>query len=322
MRLISEEHYKEEMNTLVLPDLDRRRTGGYFARKSGEELWYERFLADSPRGALVLVHGFTEGIDKFRETVWYFLQAGYHVWLLQQREHGKSYRSQANPEVVAIPDYRDLVKDLHAFVNGVVKKDPAAKNLPRVLFAHSMGGGVGACVLEQYPDDFEKAVLSSPMMEISAGSIPMWAAAAFAGVKKALGRGTDPMPGSKPFSETPDFENSCTNSRARYDYWFDVQKARREYQTCMLAVCTASQFLRLTRSVTDPKNTSAVKAEVLLLQAGKDNMVCPGGQETFIEGIGGHGRMVRFPEAKHEIYACTNDILEPYWKEILDFLET
>ena len=38
------------------------------------------------------------------------------------------------------------------------------------LFAHSMGGGIGALFLEKYQEYFEKAVLSSPMMEINTGN--------------------------------------------------------------------------------------------------------------------------------------------------------
>ena len=330
MEIISSAGYAQTMDNEVLPYLAARRQSGTFERKKGEPLYYEHFTADLPVATLVLVHGFTEGIDKFRETVFYFLTAGYHVWIFQQREHGKSFRSTGDPDLICIRDYQDLVEDLHAFVTTVVKKPQdktqgdtrkrLQEELPLYLFGHSMGGGVSACYLEQYPDDFSKAVLSSPMMALHSGGMPVWAGAAYAKLSILTGRAAAVLPGSLPFSGKPDFENSCTNCRERYEYWFREQKARRENQMCLTAVATAYQFLRLTRFVTDPKNTQRVKADVLLLQAGKDTMVAPGGQEKFIHQIGSRGKLVRFPDAKHEIYLGKDETLMRYWKEILAFL--
>ena len=76
---------------------------------------------------------------------------------------------------------------------------------------------------------------------------------------------------------------------------------------------TARQFLKLTKTATSPKNCAKVQADVLLVQAGKDTMVNPGGQETFLRQIGSHGRLFRMDHAKHEIYLGTDADLQVYW---------
>ena len=319
MEIIRSDGYARTMREEVLPFLDKKRQSGTFERKAGEPIYYEHFEADAPRAAVVLVHGFTEGIDKFRETALYFLMEGYSVWMLQQREHGRSFRSTGDQNLICIRNYKDLVEDLHYFVRQVVRKAPENQGMPLYLFAHSMGGGVGGCCLEMYPEDFEKAILSSPMMELNTGGTPIWAAAAYARLAIATGRGAMPMPGSAAFSGRPDFENSCTNCRERYEFWFEEQKARRENQMCVTAVATAYQFLQLIRYVVRPANIQRIKAQVLLLQAGDDNMVAPGGQEQFIRLFKG-GKLVKFPEAKHEIYMGTDETLRRYWNEIFAFL--
>ena len=321
MQLIKEEGYEKTMHDQVLPALMKRRTSGDFERIAGQKIHYRTYAADNPRADLVLVHGFTEGIDKFNEVVYYFLQEGFNVWQIQQRGHGKSYRLVKDPSLVHLDSYHDLLEDLHFFVSEIVDRTRTDPSLPTYYFGHSMGGGVGAAYLETWPDDFQKAILSSPMLELDSGNIPVWVASVFAHLMIGLGKGTNYMPGSTPFSKTPDFENSCSNCQARFDYWFRQACEHEEYQTNGSSISTALEFLRLTKYATNAKNCKNVKADVLLVQAGKDHMVKPGGQETFIRQIGDRGRLLRIETAKHEIYMCVNSDQEKYWDEVMGFLK-
>ena len=320
-QLIREDHYQESMESTVLPYLLQRRQSGYFEPVQGQPLYYEHYAADDPRAVVVMLHGFSEGIGKFAETVYYFLQRGFHVWQLQQRGHGLSFRGTDDKMLIWLDDSARLVKDVRYFVKKVVQKDPAGKGLPRYLYAHSMGGGIGALYLECYPWDFKKAVLSSPMLEVNLGKTPAWAAKLYGRAMLLRGRGDADMPGSTPFSDTPDFEGSCTDSLARYQYWFEIQKTHPELQMCVPAVRTGLTFLELTRQALKPAHCARVRTPVLLLQAGKDTMVCPGGQEKFINAIGEYGHLVRFEDAKHEIYRCSDPILERSWQAIDEFLQ-
>jgi len=254
---------------------------------------------------------------KFNEAVYYFINEGFNVWQIQQRGHGISYREVSDPSLVSISDFHDLIEDLHYFVTGIVKKKNTG--LPLYIYGHSMGGGVSAVYLETYPQDFEKAILSSPMLELDSGGLPLWAAVIYARLMILIGKGNSYMPGNKPFSTTPDFENSCSNCRIRFDYWFRQCCEKEEYRTCACAVITALQFLKLTRFATKAANCAKVRADVLLFQAGHDNMVKPGGQETFIRQIGSHGKLLRMDHAKHEIYLCTDSDQELYWDKVFSF---
>ena len=320
MELILSKNYSMEMNTRVVPYLSARKETGLWERIPGKRLYFEHFKADTPKATIIMVHGFSEVIEKFYETAYYFLQEGFHVWLFQQREHGKSFRSTQDPALVNIENYEDLILDLHSFVTGKVKKDPETEKYPLYLFGHSMGGGVSGCYLERYPDVFEKAVLSSPMMEMNSGKIPVWAATAFARFMIRRGKGKEYMPGAAPFSGEPDFANSCSNCKERYDYWFRLQQAHTDYQMCVSGIRTAYEFLKLTKEVTAPENCRKIRTKVLLLQAGKDTMVKPGGQDRFVSQIGSLGKKVVLPEAKHEIYLGQDSDLKVYWQTILEFL--
>ncbi len=317
--MLNEKGYSQQMEQNVLPFLALRKQTGIFECEPGKAIYYEHYHADHARGSVVLIHGFSEVTDKFSETIWDFLNRGYHVWAMDQREHGRSFRTLQDPSLIHIENSARLVSDLHMFVKTVVRKHPDGRDGERILFGHSMGGGVSACYLEKYPEEFDRAILSSPMLEMKTG-IPIWAAEGFAKAMTAFRRDKSPMPGSSPFQDTPDFEGSCTGCKARYDWWFEVMRKYPEYQMCVPTIRTAQELLRLTRYAGEEKRIRNVRAKVLMFQAGKDTMVGENGQNHWMEILGGQGKLVLLENAKHEIYRESDEILEAYWKEIDAFL--
>ena len=319
LQIIRDSEIKEAWETKVLPYVEKRRESGSFERVPGQRILYERLAADEEKAVLVLVHGFTESMVKFYETAYYFLQSGYSVFLIQQRGHGKSYRSFTKDlSLVHITDYNDLIEDLHYFVENIVK--PAVKEgEPLYLYGHSMGGGVSAVYLERYPDDFPKAVLNAPMLGLNSGGVPVWLMVALAKLMVLLGKGATYMPGSKPFTPEPEFETSCTTCRERYDQYLDLCVKKDYLQMSASSYVTGLQFLYLTRYATKPENCAKVKAKVLLLQAADDNMVTPEGQALFASGAP-DVQLIQIPDSKHEIYRCTDKVLKEYWDRILSFL--
>ena len=317
--ILPEETYREEMENKVLPFLAAGGSSGYFEREPGKKLYYEHYRrkdGEAPKGCVVVVHGYTEAAEKFRETAYYFLLAGYEVFLFQQQGHGFSWRAVDDESLVHIGDFHDLVLDLKAFYDEVVDKEGSR---PRILFGHSMGGGVSALFLEQYPEIFEKAILSSPMLELNSGGIPPALAVFAVNVQLLLGKGKAYFFGGKPFDPADDFEGAQTSCKARYDYWQERTIAEKAYHTCALSMKTALNFFRLCAEASAPKNARKVRAKVLLFQAGGDQMVAPGGQERFIENVP-DGKLVRVEGAKHEIYRERSEILQNYWDEIKKFL--
>ncbi len=313
------EDYRRQMEEEVLPYLRERRTDGYYETLPGQKLYYEYYRADRAKALVVLLHGFSEGIGKHRESTARFLQAGFSVWVLQQREHGRSYRSTADPSLIHITDFKQMARDVHGFLHHVVLKDKNSHGLPRVIYGHSMGGGVSTVCLEAYPDDFQYAVLSSPMQGMKS-DVPVPAAALYADVMLLLGKGQKGIPGAKPFSGEWDYEHSHAGCEARYDYWFREVKAHTEYQMCVSTNATARQFLALTRYVTKSANCSRIKAKVLLLSAGADTAVDNQGQDKFVRQLPGRVRLVRFGGQRHELYLGDDKLVHEYWETVLAFL--
>jgi lysophospholipase len=316
MRWIPEEQYAETMQSEVEPFLAARRETGFDERVQGQPIYYEHYRADSPRGVVVLSHGFTESITKFAEPVFYLLQAGYEVWGLDHRGHGRSFRANDNPFVVHVERFGDYVEDLRHLTERLVR--PAAGKLPVYLLCHSMGGCIGALTLEQYPELFDKAVLSSPMLGLSFGSIPLWVASLAAALKGIPSRGKAPLSPVTAFPEET-YENSASNSPARFQYYYEKKLADKRLQTCAGSTKWGREAIKACRRVSSPGEIAKIRVPVLLFQAEKDAFVVNPAQDAFAAHCKSC-ELVKLPGLRHELYFNSGEGLQTYWEKIFAFL--
>lgn len=154
--LISETEYRETMENTVEPQLAAIREELSMPLEDGGVLHAELYEQPSATRAVIVLHGYTESGEKFREMTWYFLQSGFNVYAIDHRGHGKSARSVEETWLTHVDHFSDYVNDLEAFMDHVVL--PRTKNLPLCLYAHSMGGAVGGMTLQRHPKRFARAV--------------------------------------------------------------------------------------------------------------------------------------------------------------------
>ncbi len=316
MNWIREENYEEQMHAVVEPYLAERMESGFDERVAGEPVYYEHYRAESPKGVIVLSHGFTESVKKYAESIYYMLQAGYEVYGVDHRGHGRSVRQNQNPYVVHVEHFRDYIEDLKHFTETVVK--PAAKGLPVYLYCHSMGGCIGGRIIETYPDLFDKAVLSSPMLGLSFPvPVPvMYVAASLKGIGE---KRKEPLAPVTSFPEEPDFENSCDSSECRYLYYQKKRAADPKLQTQSASINWGKESVKACARVVSKKETAKVRIPVLLCQAGADTVVKNESQDVFASRVP-TCELYRVPGMKHELYMTDSDVLIPYWEKVFGFL--
>lgn len=343
--LIDEAHYDAEMDGKVLPALDACVTEGWMDPATvdwnGDELpqlddpgrlhycCYDAHAFDALRedgasaafrGAIVISHGFTEFARKYSEMIWYFLLSGYSVCVLEHRGHGHSAHDMANPSLVWIDDWRRYVADFATFTNTVARDYACDK--PLNLFCHSMGGGIGAAVLERYPSLFDKAVLSAPMIAPAVG-MPTWVARLLVGAICGCGFGKARVFGHTDFSSDLNLDNYRGASEARVRWFHKQRLADVSCQTNAATFEWAHQAMALSRAVLKPDMCGMVETPTLLFQAGLDVWVLNGPQNDFVERVregGGSIELVRYDHSLHEIFSMPNAVLRPYLDKILGFL--
>jgi lysophospholipase len=201
-------------------------------------------------------------------------------------------------------------------VTDIVKPKAQADKL--ILYAHSMGGAIGALVLEHYPRLFQCAILSAPMLEVDIGRYSnrsAWLLFSLASMNRHIQKFA---PGERGFVGEPQYDKSSAMSQARYMRVFEARQKDERLQTSGATYAWVAASLKAVRIL--QKNAYRVKTPVLLFQAEKDTMVKPKGQERFAQNTE-NTTLVQVKEAKHEIYNATDEIIEDYFKQIFAFIE-
>lgn len=129
--ILEEKNYGEIMKNEVEPYLERRKRVFCLNRGEGRKLYCARFLADEGRGTVILSHGFAETEEKYRETLYYLLKNGYHVYMPEHCGHGRSYRLVEDVSLVHVDCFERYVKDLLAvtrLAERQMKKTKGEKN--------------------------------------------------------------------------------------------------------------------------------------------------------------------------------------------------
>ena len=313
---ISEENYADEMQQVVEPYLSNLEENGYIEGQEGIDIFYKKYILEDAVGSIVISHGFTEVIDKYNEIIYYFLKNGYSVFALEHRGHGRSGYLGKDTSQIYVKDYNYYILDLKKFIDEIVVPDSGDKDL--FLFAHSMGGGIAAKFLQDYPQYFDAAVLTGPMMEVNTGSFPKFIARPITWVMTNLGLGYSYAAGEEPYTDEYDFQGASTSSEARYSYTYNNIVNNELFQRSGASYMWLNESFKLTKEITKKDNAEKIEIPVLLFQAEQDVYVLPGGQNAFAS-YAKNCELVHIKGAQHEMYRESDEILKPYLEKILNF---
>ncbi len=316
IELVNEKNYAEEMINIVEPYLAEIREDGYFTTTDGKSLHFEAHTVKNAKANIVIAHGFTESAEKFREMAYYFTNNGFNTFALDHRGHGYSYRMPGDTETVRLSRFSDYIEDLNIFINDIVL--PRGNSLPMYLFGHSMGGGIAARYIQVYPEVFEKAILSSPMICAQTGA-PVPLAKAIMGFTSAIGLKNVSVPTMCKFNPNATYENSSDTSKARFDYYLEKKKKDPHYRTAGPAFGWVNEALKLTDHLLDDNNCKRISADVIIFQPEQDAKVISSYQDVFARKLA-KAKLVHIMNSKHEIFATTNDVLKGYLDTIFEFL--
>ena len=290
--MIDENKYAETMTDVVLPALEQCRDEG----------WYDPSAAERSAGI--------EPLSGIMDTGGRSGQLHYLCY--------DSAKFDAIREQGATATFRGAIVISHETIG-----QQYAAGMPLNLFCHSMGGGIGALVLERYPTLFDKAVLSAPMIAPATG-MPLGVARVLVGALCGLGFGEKRVFGQSDFTPEFSMEGNEGASEARERWYFKLRCENREYQTYCAAFEWVRQALKMNRAVLSPTACAEVETPVLLFQSGRDIWVLNNPQNRFVQLVkdgGGEADMVRYPESLHEIFSMPNAIYKPYLERILSFYD-
>jgi lysophospholipase len=274
--------------------------------------------APATRGTIVVLPGRSEPYLKYAEVFYDLYSQGFDVYSYDHRGQGLSpHLSSHRAQIGHIDDFLNYVEDLRRFTDQQVK--PRARG-PLFLLAHSMGGGIAARYLIEYPGNYARAVLSAPMIDLQTTPYPRPIARLIVASAVRIGLGNRYAPGYGDLKlDIPIGQNRVTHSVLRAQTWDAITRARPE-----IAIGGPSNKW-VQESLDESRVTQAWMSDlttpVLMLQAGEDTLVvnsamnrgCKRARDCRIESQD-------FLTSRHEILMEVDAIRKPAMDKILDFL--
>ncbi len=261
---------------------------GYAPSRDGTQLLFRWHPSPTPKGLILIVHGFGEHSGRYLHVMRALNEAGYACLSFDLRGHGRSAGTRA-----FVNQFSDYLDDVDA---AIALARERLTGLPLTLIGHSMGGLIVANWIADRGHDAHSFVLSSPAMGVAL-PVPGW--------KDALGRvmarliptlaiptGLDPGLVSR---------DAAVVEAYMGDRLVLTQATARWYVEFLEAQAHA---LESAHRVTHP---------ALVLQAGADGLVDPEASRLYQERLGGEDVSFSLhPGLYHELFN------EPEQRQILD----
>jgi len=287
---------------------------GRFTGKREVPIYYRIYRQpDGEKGTILISSGRTESLVKYKELVFDLFNNGYSVYIHDHRGQGLSGRMTGDPEMGYVDSFQFYVDDMKTFYDRYLA---AGNHSRKYLLAHSMGGAIGMTYLEQFPDDFNAAAFSSPMLGLKFPICPI--ARLLAGKKPKYG------PGQSGYQEdSTTFEgNSITGSRVRY---LRMINAYEQYPEVKLGGATTLWVERSCRQFRYIfRHAGQTGTPFILLSAGNETIVDPGAHGRFINRVrqtGGEFQGYLVEEALHELFMEKDEIRGKVLTAILRFYD-
>lgn len=137
----------------------------YFKVSGGVDLYFQRWMPESPKAILIFVHGLSEHVGRYNAFRRFFNSKDYGVCLYDMRGHGKSGGRKTH-----VNKFYEYLYDLAEFIEFVRKTSP---NAPIFLVGHSLGGQIILNFVVKYAKAIRGAVVLSPNIRISL-TLPKW----------------------------------------------------------------------------------------------------------------------------------------------------
>lgn len=309
---IDEKTYKEVHPSVVIPFYRANSHEGKLKVDAQTEIAYNYFEHQDPIGSLVILQGWTEHYGGYTEFAYDMYQQGISTYFFDWRGQGLSTRPLEDPHKSYILDYKGYFADLDTFMEQIVK--PRAKR-PIVAQAFSMGANILSLYESIHPRSFDRLLMIAPMLDIRTTPFPQWMAWAFASLFEFIGLGDQYVFGHGPYKGT--HRNNVSSSDVRFENWRQTRINRPE----IIVNGTTWSWLRASLEATWQMREQAkdLKSPIMMLQAGKDDIVNTEGQD-YVCAQAPNCLKIVFPQSRHAILAESDRIRSKALREIVDFV--
>ncbi len=131
----------------------------FFSTKDHLKLYQQGWQVSNPKAVVYMVHGLGEHSSRYKHVAFALNKAGYTLVAFDLRGHGKSQGVRGHA-----PSIDHLIDDIDIFARNVAERYP---KIPRLLYAHSLGGLLAIDYCIRCKPAILGAVISAPGLRSS-----------------------------------------------------------------------------------------------------------------------------------------------------------
>jgi lysophospholipase len=285
----------------------------------GVALRYARWPPNrSPvRGTVVILHGRTEFIEKYFETINDLRRRGFAVATFDARGQGGSQRLLGNSRKGHVRDFADHVNDFETVMQEVVLPDCPP---PYYVLGHSTGATVALLSAERMRTQIDRMMLTAPLLALTIASPkPL---ATLTGFLMHFGLGGTFVPGgtatlvqSQPFAGNP-----LTSDPVRYQRAISIIEAEPSLAVGAPTIGWLNAAMRACGRLAEADFGLRVPMPVLIALSGAESIVSNLAAEEFARRVR-TAAYLRIPAAHHEVLMERNEIRDQFWIAFDAFIE-
>jgi acylglycerol lipase len=271
---------------------------GKFVGHAGIEIFWQAWLPDTIRCAVIISHGLGEHSGRYKELAQEFGKADFAVFALDHRGHGQSEGKRGH--IMAFDEY---LTDLDTFRRKVEER---FSDLPRFLLGHSMGGLIASHYAIQFGAGLTGLILSSPGLRM--GFDPP-------AIKLAAGRVMSKILPGLSLANGLDPNAVSRDKKVVEEYLADPLVHDR------ISARWGTEYIDKAMPAVHEK-AHEITIPVLIMQSGDDQLVGPQGAQEFYDRLTTEDKTVKFWDGfYHEMF---NEIPEDRAKAVqftIDWIE-
>ena len=312
-----EENYTQFVEHQLMPFWQQRQEW-QFKGKNNVPIQCVRFTSYEHHKVIVIIAGLMESYIKYQELIYDLFCQGYDAYMYDHRGQGFSGRMLPDPHAVYVDDFVDYVSDLDSFWQNYLSH---SRYHCRYLIGHSMGGAITSLFLAKNPRVVNAVVLSVPMTGIKL-PLPKPVAKCVISLtqKSMMMRNRYAFKRKTPL---PFKLNLSCGSEVRYNRMTSLYYQYPQTQLFGPTFHWVSEAMKASEQVLD--NAALITTPLLLLQAGKEQLVDNHSHRLFLKSIDNAGHLATngglhcFDEAAHEILFDHDAIRIRAFHQIIDF---
>jgi len=289
---------------------------GEFKNNNAQKIRFGFNYPDDATALIVIAEGRTECIEEYFETIRDFNARGYACAIMDWQGQGLSYRYNDDNSRHHSEEFEQDIDDFDVFLGHL------PTNIPKILFAHSMGGNITLRYMADNPETFTCAYMSAPMLGLEPKRIIKYLSKSILSMAEKFDAMDKYALGQSAWNET--FANiakyKVSSDKIRRELQPYLFKTRPDLQCGGVTFGWLKSALESIAILHTPEICARITTPVFMAMAGRDVVVDNDGSKLTASLIPNCETRV-FKKSEHQIHRERDKIRDALMQSFYDFIE-